>query len=284
MFIRGKKHFTLIELLVIIVILIILVGMILPTLEKARCSSRQAQCMNNLRILTLENFAYANDNNDFFAPFAEKSNHQDTVYPYRLWWGLQVSKDQVIFNRQGYLSSYLPANLSATQLLICPSQNVKLNFNGSDGGSYGYNANGIGGNGYLLMNKDKTKSATDKSQFGNSVKLSQIKSPSSLLMFSDSVNAGGMGAKPKQLRAIDRIAGPDSFAYQHFRHNQKAVVAWADGHISAEKSAKIVVSDKYAFDLLGNSTVGWIAPDSDLAADHTYYDTLGRANPLEGEK
>ncbi|MEG2075776.1 MAG: hypothetical protein RRY34_04660, partial [Victivallaceae bacterium] len=101
---------------------------------------------------------------------------------------------------------------------------------------------------------------------------------------SDSINAGGMGGKPEHLRAIDRIAGPDSFAYQHFRHSKKAVIAWADGSVSAKNAAKVVTSEKYALDLLGNSVIGWIAPEDGLAVDHTYYDTLGRANPLESGK
>ncbi|MEG1980096.1 MAG: hypothetical protein RR060_05185, partial [Victivallaceae bacterium] len=132
------------------------------------------------------NFLYATDNNDYFAPFAEKSNHKDTRYPYRLWWGLQVGKEQVKLNYQGYLAPYIPATISATQLFVCPTQSVNFDFTGSDGGSYGYNANGVGGNGYWLMGANKPKSATDKEQFGNSIKLSQIKSPSRLLMFSDS--------------------------------------------------------------------------------------------------
>jgi prepilin-type processing-associated H-X9-DG protein/prepilin-type N-terminal cleavage/methylation domain-containing protein len=56
--------FTLIELLVVVAIIAVLAAMLLPSLQKAKESSRATVCMNNLRTLFLAASLYADDSND----------------------------------------------------------------------------------------------------------------------------------------------------------------------------------------------------------------------------
>ncbi len=65
---RRRRGFTLIELLVVIAVIAILAALLLPVLSRSKAKAYEAQCISNLRQLSLAWQLYADDNNGFFVP------------------------------------------------------------------------------------------------------------------------------------------------------------------------------------------------------------------------
>jgi prepilin-type processing-associated H-X9-DG protein/prepilin-type N-terminal cleavage/methylation domain-containing protein len=81
---EGIHRFTLIELLVVISVIAILASLLLPSLSKARKTSKMAVCANNERQLLFANTMFTLDNDGFF----QNQNHlgaiswEDSIYTY----------------------------------------------------------------------------------------------------------------------------------------------------------------------------------------------------------
>jgi prepilin-type N-terminal cleavage/methylation domain-containing protein len=73
---ENKRAFTLIELLVVIAIIAILMGILMPTLRKAREQARGAACLSNLRQWSLIFAMYVDDNNGKFYSGLVKNTEQ----------------------------------------------------------------------------------------------------------------------------------------------------------------------------------------------------------------
>jgi prepilin-type N-terminal cleavage/methylation domain-containing protein/prepilin-type processing-associated H-X9-DG protein len=63
---RGPRAFTLVELLVVIGIIAVLVGMLLPSLQKARERANRTACASNVRQIAMGLLMYAQENRGWF--------------------------------------------------------------------------------------------------------------------------------------------------------------------------------------------------------------------------
>ena len=144
---KTKRAFTLIELLVVIAIIAILAALLLPVLSRAKASAQRADCISNLRQISLGIHLYAGDNGDTLPAAPDvtattyATNHFSIFYK-------RLVKSYVGLHGASSPSDKLfacPADVFYYDWpsLIYESQSLHDRFN-SDYSSYGFN----GGNGF----------------------------------------------------------------------------------------------------------------------------------------
>lgn len=115
-----RKGFTLIELLVVIAILSVLLGVLMPSLMKAKTLAKISVCLQQIKSLTWAHTLYTMDNKDFFCrgSFRLASGGTSTVYQYNTSgyagkipapnWGFEPETDRPLFR-------YVPPRVT-----VCP--------------------------------------------------------------------------------------------------------------------------------------------------------------------
>jgi prepilin-type processing-associated H-X9-DG protein/prepilin-type N-terminal cleavage/methylation domain-containing protein len=212
--------FTLIELLVVIAIIALLAALLLPALARGKSSAQRVKCGGSLHQLGLAARMYWDDNNG--ACFRWELGQTNGGRLYWFGWLQDGAEGERQFDvTQGALFPYLRGR----GVELCPAfdyyfSQFKLK---ATEASYGYGYN-------------RFLSAPPRSPLVNASRLLQ---PSGTTLLADAaqINTWQAPASPsnpllEEWYYVDSTSEP---ANGHFRHAEKANVAFCDGHVGLEK-------------------------------------------------
>ncbi len=139
---KQRRGFTLIELLVVIAIIALLVGILLPSLGKARDSARDVLCRSNLRQLALAQNIYATDNNGKFPPILEAAPDPETGKINMIWYDeTRIGRYLPQQNDSNLLPGNVKNNTVGGGVMQCPNhpaagRSYSMNFWAASAGSW----------------------------------------------------------------------------------------------------------------------------------------------------
>ena len=250
------RRFTLIELLIVIAILAILAGLLLPVLSSSRDRARLAQCISNIRDLTLMHNLYADASGGYFCPA----------------WDTSFSSWESSSNHRGpgILARVVPETSAASgRVFECPSAKSTLYTNLSWTARYaGYGLN------YLLSFSSPSASPPNY----RPCRITQVKNPSKLVMLSDAACflAGSNGRPAPTAYLYNPSSGKGGYA--DFRHSGASVVSFVDGHAVAWTAFTPRPPDSSGWE----KRVGYLAPDDSIYDPFWKVETSPESDPESG--
>ncbi len=209
---KMKKSFTLIELLVVVAIIAVLVAILLPTLAKARESSRGIVCISHLQQMNTALMNWIEDHNgymicDYIPAYYEQEPSGPGVHSWGYTWSYKWVDKKYVF-----------ASSTKTEgsVLACPSYGVisELDWIGSKTDPW-YMHNVHYGWNYCYLGY-YTHPPSNIYYFK---KYDRVTIPAQTLAFTDSTY--GYVIHPEWIDGWPKM-----------RHNGSANVAWLDGHVA----------------------------------------------------
>jgi len=260
-----RKAFSLIELLVVISVIGLLMAVMLPALAAARAGARGVVCKSNLRQLCLANDGYTLENDGYYVPAAPDIMAENGG-KYR-WHGIRESPDEPFDPAKGPLAAYL----SDGKTKECPEkvdfvkgQDWNTNFEQGCGG-YGYNHIYLGSRNWQCR---QFKTLQEMQQAGwETTRTTEVRRPGQTLMFADTAMSNredylieySFAEPPFAVCNGQMITGVYMSPSIHFRHDSRANICWADGHIDVCRMADFKKDNVYSVDS-ASMKLGWFEP------------------------
>lgn len=239
--VQARRGFTLVELLVVVAIVALLVGLLLPSLGRAREAGRAGVCLSNQRQLLAAVLLYGADHDERAAPGA--AEHRANLLR---WHGSRPSASEPFTARGGALTPYIGGGEAATApgaLRICPTfagviERLRESGRGFErsAGGYGYN------NAYLGVDLTSCGPGAWRVRDDRAgARLAMFAAPAGTVAFADAAFPDGFApdslveysfAEPRfHVEYRDSRMDPSI----HFRHAQRsAAVGWLDGHANSQ--------------------------------------------------
>jgi len=273
---RRGRGFTLIELLTVIAVIAVLIALLAPALGAARETARSAVCLSNIRQLQIANAAYAVDQDGRFVA-AAADIHVGTGGTQR-WHGVRdspgVSTDPAANTfdpARGPLRDYLGHDGLVKRCPTFPetayTADGALNAFEAGAGGYGYNHTYVGGRTDVFGYTEASATTV--------ATVSEVADPAKTVAFTDAAFYTADSTKVLIESSFcwpPFFVGPTGKASSvppeptiHFRHRERASVAWVDGHADQHV---------FAFTYPGPSAatytelrLGWFGPKSNAWFD-----------------
>lgn len=225
----GKHNypgFSLIELLVVIAIIALLSAILLPVMSQTRERARVATCTSNLKQLGLAFGMYLQDNDECF-PSVLLGSTANNVWKLTWMQAIAPYTGKMDLGQGQTTWGLIPQG----SIFWCPSIKEYMggNFSGQTD-TYGYN-------GYALGNTNFTSYTSGGQTATYPVCLAQISSLDRQMVLVDSQGDAAVGNTSRK-RGYWRAsrAGTGGTGTVSFRHNRKAGVLYADGHVASADS------------------------------------------------
>jgi len=290
-----SRAFTLIELLVVIAIIAILAAILFPVFAQAKAAAKKASNTSNLKQIALGTILYQGDYDDLMVPYSLPADGPATgIGSGTMWWhGLSRREGGTFFanyyRNQGLLFPYM----MNADIQDCPvGKSIPSPFttwrDGNLVPAYGTN------NALFVQPRPNGPAA---------VSMSQVEETANTMLMMDAINACTIGTYTKSFFALppfdvafnrDNGSGAgtaDCFSTRmHGRHSGGvAVIAWADGHVTAKKPTFRPAGSTTRADARRAANIGEltrtalpaaIAPGDPNIPEYNYFYSLNKATGL----
>ncbi len=223
---QSRRAFSLLELLVVMVVIGILLGLLLPTLDKAKDHSHLASCGSNLHQIGIALATYCNENNGVLPSGPVTPSTIDPTRPCNTIGSANVWL--AASHTYNGLGNMLATSLTDARVLICPADadpEAKHNFMTALGSS-GMDAYSS----YIYRQSDQTNS-------------NHLLQP----------GVNGLGQPARALMLDWQCDGPVPFAHASHDHGEYLNVLYSDGHVQEFSDPSSFGADATAFSAMPGS-------------------------------